>query len=110
MSEIQIHNLTPRTVTIVDENGKLVASYPSEEAATADLTLQRLGTIDGVIVYRPKYRNIQHLPEWEAGKLYIVDEQVAEAAKDARTDLLLPYGKVSSAVYGEAYTSLLNVV
>lgn len=102
---MQIHNLTPQTIAIVDESGKLIASYPPEEGASYDHTLVREGVVDGVIIYREKFRNTT-LPPLDDEKLYIVDQTTANAAP-GRTDFLLPANPVENEEHGRAFTKLI---
>lgn len=106
---MEIRNLTPHNIVIVDEGGKLIASYPPDGEATVDYNLKRKGVVDGVIIYQERFRNITGLPEWTEDILYIVDEQIAEAARDARTDLLIPNQPVQHTEFAHAYQSLINV-
>lgn len=106
---MEIRNLTPHDIVIVDEGGKLIASYPPDGEVTVDYDLKRKGVIDGVIIYREMFRNITGLPDWNEDTLYIVDEKIAEAARDARTDLLIPNQPVEHAEFTHAYQSLINI-
>lgn len=105
---MEIRNLTTQDVVIVDESGKLIASYPAaEQEASVSYSLVRRGVVDRVVIYSEKYRNITNLPEWQEETLYIVTPQVAEAARDSRVDLLIPNSPVDHKDYPHAYQSLI---
>lgn len=89
---MEVFNLTSAEVTIVDENGKLVVTYPSRGHATCEIVMKKLRVIDGVPISRKQYTPVIGLPEAsvDADKYYIVDEDVAEALKDSRFDILIP--------------------
>jgi hypothetical protein len=106
---MEIRNLTLHDIVIVDEGGKLVASYPPDGQATVDYNLKRKGVIDGVVIYEERFRNIAGLPDWTPNILYIVDDHIAEAARDSRTDLLIPNQPVEHTEFDHAYQSLINV-
>ncbi len=105
---MEIHNLTATDVTIVNE-GKLIAVYTKEGEATCQRTLVREGVVDGTIVFSEQYRDVVGLPDYDPTKLYIVSQQVAEAVRDARTDILVAIEPIIDPKYGEVYNALLQI-
>lgn len=75
---MKIINLTPHTITIIDDNGNVVGSY--ESAGLARVDSLPLGDVVG-------------LPEPEDGTVYVVSVLVAERLPH-RTDLRVPGGQV----------------
>lgn len=75
---MKIINLTPHTITIIDDNGNVVGSY--ESAGLARVDSLPLGDVVG-------------LPEPEDGTVYVVSVLVAERLPH-RADLRVPGGQV----------------
>lgn len=105
---MQIVNLRSTSVAIVNGE-KLVANYPTGTPAICTVELKREGNIDGAIVYRKKFKDVQNLPgpEENPDTMYIVDDDVAEAVRDSRVDLLIPNQPVEGSKYENAYDSLM---
>lgn len=94
-----IINLTPHIVTIVNDDGKEVASYPSQGVARAASDSEVLGFVPGTSA--PMVRTIfgatEGLPAPAGDIFYIVSTIAAQAAKaEGRStgDLLVPGGKM----------------
>lgn len=95
-----IRNLTPHTVTIVDENGDVALELPSEGVARAAQTDVPAGEVDGIPVVRTTFGNPDGLPEAEEGVFLVVSVITANAARAAgrgTEDLLLTSNPVRDA-------------
>lgn len=97
-------NLTPHTITIVDEAGAPTLTVPpSGQVARAQTTRKTVGevTVDGVRVpvTAAEFGEVDGLPEPQEGTIYLVSRIVADACPD-RDDL---YG-VDGAIRGEGGT------
>lgn len=87
---MEIINLTGSTVTIIDDRGELIVSYSPRGHAETEVRRARLDTTGRVPVHSMIYSRPKNLPDpdRDSSKLYIVDEDVASAAKH-RYDLLV---------------------
>lgn len=108
---MELCNLTPYPVDIVDENGTLIKSYPSRGVATCNTEQKLVHTIDGVPIFGKRYKPILGLPTQSVDndKIYIVDAEVAEACRDTRFDLVTPVEPVKHVAYTYAYRQLMQV-
>lgn len=88
---MEVFNLTSEEVTIVDENGKLIVTYPSRGHATCEPVVKKIRVIDGAPIFRTSYKPVSGLPETSVDhdKFYIVDEDVAKGLR-SRFDILTP--------------------
>ena len=77
----KIINLTPHTVSIVDEDGTVKATFPSEGSARADQIATKIGELDGIELVSMKFGATENLPASEDGTYYIVSVITANAAK-----------------------------
>ena len=77
----KIINLTPHTVSIVDEDGTVTATFPSEGSARADQIATKIGELDGIELVSMKFGATENLPASEDGTYYIVSVITANAAK-----------------------------
>ena len=82
-----IRNLTPHTIDIIDEDGNIKASYPSEGVARATQTTTVVGEINGVELVSMTYGEPEGLPEPEDDEYFIVSILTANAAKAAGYDI-----------------------
>jgi hypothetical protein len=104
---MEILNLTPTDIVLVSAEGNEV-SYPSRGIATVDEDLHLLRVVDGIPVNRRRFGYVKGLPEPDVdqNKLYIVDQNVADAVGATRLDLLLAAEPIDEAA--GKYRSLLN--
>lgn len=87
--EMELVNLTPHAVSIVDDNGKLLKVYPaSGYVARVEQTERQVGMVDDVPLVVAKNGFIVGIPEKKLGVLYIVSQIVFAASR--RKDLLVP--------------------
>lgn len=94
-----IINLTPHSVTIVNDDGEKVASYPSQGVARAASSSEALGFVPGTSVkmVRTIFGATEGLPAPAYDIFYIVSTIAAQAAKaEGRPtgDLLVPGGRM----------------
>lgn len=89
---MEIVNLTSETITIVNDRGQLVKTYPSNGVATSDVREVKEREVDGVPIFSKRYGRVQGLPRPvdDLSVLYIVQPEVAESQRDSRFDLLIP--------------------
>jgi len=76
-----IKNLTPHTVSIINEDGTVKAAFPSEGIARASQTAEHVGELDGIELVSMKFGATEDLPAPEDGIYYIVSVITANAAK-----------------------------
>lgn len=77
----KIVNLTPHVVSIVNEDGTVRATLPSEGVARASQTAERVGELDGIELVSMKFGEPEDLPEFKEGTYYVVSIITANAAK-----------------------------
>lgn len=105
---MELCNLTQESVSIVDEDGKLIITYPSRGIATCTAEEKQVRTIDGVTILRKRFKPVSGLPlqAVDADKIYIVSAEVAEAVRDTRMDVVIASEKVENTEFANAYKSL----
>ena len=86
-----IINLTPHTITILNEDGTVLKQFPSEGVARATQSQVYAGHLDGIELVRTSFGAPIGLPEPQMDTYYIVSLATANAAKYAgrRVDDLL---------------------
>jgi hypothetical protein len=88
----EIINATPHDVNIVDEEGKVIRTYPAS-GITVRLSAKTMpqGTLaDGTPLYLTFFEKIEFIPEREEETLYIVPQLVKDAVGYYRGDFLVP--------------------
>jgi len=109
---MEIINLTGSTVSIMDDRGGLIISYPPKGRAECEIKRAKIPGTGIIPVYTQMYGKVKGLPapDDNASKLYIVDEVVADAAKHHRFDLLVPEGRVEKEARNTRFCrGLLNI-
>lgn len=89
---VKISNLTPHTVTIVDDNGNVVRQYESEGLARSAQQSVVCGELDGIELVKTVFGKVDGLPQYQEDVYYIVSAITVNAAKaEGRTtsDLLV---------------------
>jgi hypothetical protein len=91
MAKIKITNLTPHQVTIIAEDGAIVAQFPSEGIARASQQAEKVGELNGIELVSMKFGEPEDLPDPVEGTYYVVSIITANAAQAVgrRTDDLL---------------------
>lgn len=86
----QIFNMTPHPINVLDDDNKIIHSFPKEEG-TIRLSVSTIeeGTIENIKLTKTVFGKPVGLPEFEKGKYYIVSQLVKNACSN-RTDLLVP--------------------
>jgi hypothetical protein len=81
-------NLTPHSITLVNNEGNIVMEIPSSGIARCESSRTKVFEIHGIGVNKTSFGEISGLPDPVDGTMYIVSRIVAEASK--RLDLLVP--------------------
>ncbi len=90
--EIIINNLTPHEINIIDKDGKVVKTFPSDGEARATQDEVEIGTVEGIPIIKMTFGEPVGLPEPSWGVYYIVSALTAKAASlsgRSTEDLLL---------------------
>lgn len=84
-------NMTPHDITIVDVNGNIIKVIPASGKLIrlAQFTVNAGFTVDDVPITKTSYSEPNGLPDYELGKFYIVS-QLIKSAIPYREDLLVP--------------------
>ena len=86
--KMEIINLTPHTITFVNDEGKTIMTIPSSGIARVASTTAVIAEFEGIPVTETTFGQIEGLPEKKLGVIYIVSRMVATASK--RNDLFVP--------------------
>lgn len=86
---MKIINLTPHTINIVDLQGEKVIDFPSEGIVRVATKSIKIGTFEGVPVFKTEYGEVTGLPKQKPCVLLIVSMLVKNACPD-REDLFSP--------------------
>lgn len=108
---MQVINLTDHAVIIVNAKNEPIKVFPaSGKVAHCEHTLIEQKRIGGVPIHSKSYGPVKGLPlpDDNMEKIYIVNEQVAEAVRDSRFDVVIPEGVVHT-VDGNFYKQLIAV-
>ncbi|MBP1308857.1 hypothetical protein JOD82_001877 [Paenibacillus sp. 1182] len=88
---VQVVNLTPHEVKIVDDAGAVIKAYPATgkmvRVNTNDI---QLPSVDEVPVVRVEYTDVDGLPESRPNTIYLVSVLVAQALGGSRRDVYTP--------------------
>lgn len=84
----KIVNLTPHTITVLNEKNEVSCEFPSQGVARAAQSREKVTDILGIPVNKTVFGEVQDLPEPEEDTIYIVSALTAQAAPD-RTDLYI---------------------
>lgn len=88
---INVVNLTPHEIVIVDDAGGAIARFPaSGQTARVNSRAVDLPPVAGVPAVRTEYGDIDGLPKSQPGTIYIVSVIVAQALKQPRPDVYIP--------------------
>lgn len=86
---MQIINLTPHTIKVVDVNNQVIREYPASGIVARAATIaEAVGEVDGIAVKHTAFGEVQGLPEPQDGVIYLVSMVVAQAVK--RLDIIAP--------------------
>ncbi len=97
---MKLVNLTERDITLLDKSGER-HTFPSQGVAKCLTHVKEVNTILGIPIMQSSYDRIESLPSVSRNmqSMYIVSEEVAEAARGIRFDLLIPHNHVEGDVY-----------
>lgn len=89
---MKIINLTPHDVHVYDADGKqIIRTYPaSGKVARVKSSTEITGEVDGILVARTTFGEIEGLPDSQSETFYIVSLLVLQAAAGKRDDLIGP--------------------
>ena len=77
---MEIINLTPHKINIVDNDGKLIKVFKSEGLARATQKDVEIGMLEGIPIIETHFGEPIDLPEYDQGTYYIVSAITAKAA------------------------------
>ena len=77
---MEIINLTPHKINIVDNDGKLIKVFESKGEARAEQKDVEIGMLEGIPIIETSYGEPINLPEYDQGTYYIVSAITAKAA------------------------------
>lgn len=87
---MEIKNLTPHDITVLAEDGTVLAVIPASGAvARVSMTRMAIGTVAGLPAYRLTPGPVVGLPDPSEGVILIVSAMVREAVK-GRMDVFSP--------------------
>ncbi|QWB91001.1 MAG: hypothetical protein HXL38_000195 [Candidatus Saccharimonas sp.] len=81
--EIIINNLTPHEINIIDKDGKVVKTFPSDGEARATQDEVEIRTVEGIPIIKMTFGEPVGLPEPSDRVFYIVSVITAKAAKSS---------------------------
>jgi len=88
--EMELINLTPHEITIVGEDGKVIATIsPSGSVARVKTTQTIIGQVNDIPIVRTFFGDVEGLPEPEPNTVFIVSSMVAQAVPH-RDDVVAP--------------------
>lgn len=90
INEKKLINLTPHSISIVDNDGKIVKIIESSGIARCKEESSIIGSINSFDVIQMRFGEVYGLPENKDDVVYIVSCLVAQAEKGRRNDLLVP--------------------
>ena len=86
---MRIINLTPHSITFVDDVGNTVLTVePSGQVARCSVAREKIGMIGGIPVNKSRFGEVENLPEPEEGTIYIVSALTAQAVPE-RDDVFI---------------------
>lgn len=95
-------NLTPHSITVMDDDGFVVRTYPaSGSVARVTVEAREWGHIDGIPVVTNVYGAVENLPIGDGEEVYLVSLMVL-AACEGRRDVFAPDTGPGSVVRNEA--------
>jgi hypothetical protein len=87
---MEVINLTPNTVNLSDEEGNILVTtlQPSGKVASVVVCQKVVKYVFGLPVFETFFGDVVGIPEPKEGVIYLVAEEVAQAAK--RPDVVAP--------------------
>lgn len=86
---MEIINLTPHPINVLDTENKEIITLESKGLARCTQETIVVGDINGIPLTSTTFGEVQDLPEEQEDKYYVVSRLVLVACKD-RKDLLVP--------------------
>lgn len=90
---MNIVNLTPHEIKIIKDKDCMVIN-PSGMIARCEQSQILIGRVNGVEVYKTKLGEVKDLPNANKDTVYITSIVVAQAVKDKRNDVLVPFDMI----------------
>lgn len=87
---MEMVNLTPHEVTIITEDN-IIMIQPSGQIAKCEHQSECIGIFNGIKIYKTKYGAVTNMPEAKENTIYITSSIVANALKDSRNDIYVPF-------------------
>lgn len=87
---MNIVNLTPHEIKIVKNKDCMVIN-PSGTVVRCEQNQVLIGKVNGVDVYKTNLGEVKDLPNANKDTVYITSIVVAQAVKDKRNDVLVPF-------------------
>lgn len=86
---MRIINLTPHSITFVDDAGNTVLTVePSGQIARCSVTREKIRDINGIPVNKSRFGKVENLPEPQEGTIFIVSALTAQAVPE-RQDVFI---------------------
>lgn len=86
---MQIVNLTPHTIKVVNSDNQIIREYVSQGVARVSTTSEVVDEIDGISVVRTKFGEVQGLPNPDGESVFMVSMVVGQAVS-GRSDVICP--------------------
>lgn len=86
---MNIINLTPHTISLVNASNEIVASFPSAGTVRVATSQTIIGELAGFPIRKTVLGNVTGLPDAEDGTVYLVSAMVQQALPN-RNDLVVP--------------------
>lgn len=90
---MNIVNLTPHEIKIVKENDCMVIN-PSGMVARCEQNQILIGRVNGVEIYKTNLGEVKDLPKSNRDTIYITSMVVAQAVKNKRNDVFIPFDMI----------------
>lgn len=87
---MNISNLTPHTVVVLDNDNNELLSVPSTGNARVQNTFEQQPDLAGIPCHKVGFGDVEGLPEAQAGTTYIVSAFVLAALNGTRADVVAP--------------------
>ena len=100
---MNIINLTPHDINILDDNDDIIRTYgPSGTVARVATFADVFDDIDGVAVATTTYGPVTGVPDPVDGNIFVVSSLVAQRLANVRTDVVSPDTSPQSVVRNDA--------
>lgn len=88
--EVEVVNLTPHAINILDADNKIVKTFESSSSiARCTCSRNQIGNVNGIAINSNYYGEVTGLPAPKDGTIYLVSALVAQAVKAIRKDVFV---------------------